>query len=142
MFVFGTRARLGGTIRSTGLSIGGHVGADHGRIQASGAQREAASMTTIWRFGPFLTWYPDPSDGLHVGLLAGLGVMAETSALGRAASLGFWAVESGYEWWISEQWSLGASMMVGGLGQEAPLEESRGRLSAEVYAVALTATYN
>jgi hypothetical protein len=37
---------------------------------------------------------------------------------------------------------MGACLMVGGVDQGAPLEDDRARVSAELCAVSLTATYN
>ncbi len=67
--------------------------------------------------GLLVDWYPDPSDGWHVGLTAGVGftsiknhaddsVMTGTSTAGN--------VFGGYDWAIGPQWSIGLALVAGG----------------------------
>lgn len=65
--------------------------------------------------GPFADWYFDPMSGFHAQLALGLATLSavqlDTSpiddepyhAVGAGIMLGI-----GYEWWVAEEWSLGA----------------------------------
>ena len=62
--------------------------------------------------GPFIDWYFNPRRGMHlqgalgVATVRGLGVadarVSDDVVLGAGVMLGF-----GYDWWISDQWSIG-----------------------------------
>jgi hypothetical protein len=65
--------------------------------------------------GPFVDWYPNPRRGFHVQAAVGVAGMGtafddfgdsdeDYSAGGAGVVLGI-----GHEWWIGDQWSLGAS---------------------------------
>jgi hypothetical protein len=113
---------IGGTLQK-GLVVGGGIyGADfpspsysQGSINANGG---AAVVSSI---GPFADWYVDPTNGFHVELGIGLGVVSAAQGTpttsngqtntfppkdesGNGISL-FAGV--GYEWWVADQLSLG-----------------------------------
>lgn len=62
--------------------------------------------------GPFVDWYPNPRQGLHLQGAVGLvtvrrgdfteGDIDDEIAIGAGVMLGF-----GHEWWVSDQWSFG-----------------------------------
>jgi len=66
---------------------------------------------TLLRTGPFIAFYPNPTRGFHVQAAALLAIQIESdvkgnpiepAAFGPAVSIGL-----GYEWFISDQFSLG-----------------------------------
>jgi hypothetical protein len=66
--------------------------------------------------GPFLDWYPNPKKGFHLQAALGLATLSsihiDTSAVNddnpyHAAGAGI-MLGAGYEWWIGEEWSMGA----------------------------------
>jgi hypothetical protein len=71
--------------------------------------------------GPFVDWYPNARRGLHFQGSAGFAVLAEPwkhrdsshepayVAIGGGATLGV-----GYDWFVSEQWSLGVMAHIAG----------------------------
>ncbi len=81
---------------------------------AAASSRADASFSAL---GLLVDWYPNPSDGWHVGLSAGFGftsvknraddsTMTGTSAAGN--------VFAGYDWAIGPAWSIGLSLVGGG----------------------------
>ena len=63
-------------------------------------------------FGPFVDWFPDPRGGAHVGAMIGVAAIGlsngnddndNESSTGWGGSL--WG---GYDFWVANQWSLGA----------------------------------
>jgi hypothetical protein len=114
---------MGGTIRE-GLVLGGGLYtakllSGHYRSDASSAgdpplelDPEARDLVML---GPFLDYYPRPSRGLH--FMAALGLAGMTATLGgrtdddddRYTAVGGGLVFGvGYEWWVGDEWSLGA----------------------------------
>ncbi len=69
--------------------------------------------------GATLTWFPQPNGGFHVG-----GTLAAARAWAKAPQPAFseylggaggaLALDAGYLWWISDQWSLGLSARLSG----------------------------
>lgn len=63
-------------------------------------------------FGPFVNWYPDPRQGMHLQGAVGVvtvrsgdltdGDIDDDTAIGAGLMIGF-----GYEWWVSREWSFG-----------------------------------
>jgi hypothetical protein len=61
--------------------------------------------------GPFVDYYFDPHEGLHLQVLAGLADVAENSTGPGASSTIVWgyggSIGFGNDWWIGPDWSLG-----------------------------------
>ena len=97
-----------------GLVIGGgSYGASIGKTRyiSDGieVEDEASAVSVI---GPFIDFYPDPEAGLHLQLAPGLGLISAVEGDFVAEDLGGlgfgFMAGVGYEFWISEQWSIGA----------------------------------
>jgi hypothetical protein len=58
-------------------------------------------------YGLLALWYPDPKRGLNVGVSFAFASAHENGPTGWFAG-----PQLGYEWWIGEQWSLGALLKV------------------------------
>lgn len=117
---------LGGTV-GKGLVVGGgiytarlltgHFRLDPGSPAAPPLELDP-ELRELLVLGPFVDWYPNPRRGLHLqaalgfaGLMSGDGNFRGDDdddddryrAYGGGIVLGI-----GYEWWIGEEWSLGA----------------------------------
>lgn len=149
---------LGGT-PTPGLILGGTLllqGIDEEEAvleREDGSEAELGSGLGFMMLGFTIDYYPDPHGGFHFGgTLGGAVAFAETpdnegnpfEYIGGAGSAA--SVMIGYDWWVSDQWSLGGMLRATGaslrgedrqLGIEAS-EES------EVGAIALmfTGTYH
>ncbi len=88
---------------------------------------ETADVIGLTLLGPFIDWYPDVSGGFHVyGLLALAGGSSRDTDWQRGGlAIGGGA---GYDWWISDEWSIGVlgKVVLAALGEET--ETSDGRL--------------
>jgi hypothetical protein len=115
---------MGGTI-ARGLVLGGgfytaKLLAGHFRLDDSSAVNPPGELEPELRdlvmVGPFLDWYPKPTRGLHFQAAVGLASLSSGSrgfddedddarydAVGGGLVLGV-----GYEWWIGDEWSIGA----------------------------------
>jgi hypothetical protein len=106
---------IGGTI-ARGLVLGGglQVGVFPGpKVSTAGYSGTASSdlKLNVTTLGPFVDYYFDAAQGLHLQGLIGIGTLSVSDSNGNrstdnpsglAASLGI-----GNEWWIGEQWSFG-----------------------------------
>ncbi len=86
----------------------------NGTSLAASSKADASSA----QMGLLLDWYPDLSDGWHVGLSGGLGftsiknhaddgTMTGTSAAG--------SIFGGYDWAIGPEWSIGLALVGSGV---------------------------
>jgi hypothetical protein len=67
--------------------------------------------------GLLVDWYPDPSEGWHVGISGGLGVIsvknhADDSTMSGTSTAG--SLFGGYDWSIGPGWSLGLALVGSG----------------------------
>jgi hypothetical protein len=106
---------FGGTV-GRGLVMGGFtsVAAVAGpKLSVNGKDVGSASSDVSLNFfmiGPYVNWYPDPTTGFH--LLGELAFAAANvsdgngnkSATPTGGAIGFGV---GYDWWVSDEWSLG-----------------------------------
>jgi hypothetical protein len=109
---------IGGAVRP-GLIFGGGVFASNllaSDRSVSGATPPAGvadGQVTFSLVGPFFDYYFDPAKGLHVEAAVGIanlrGLNVVTNTFDRdAITVGGGAVIGlGYEWWVSDQWSMG-----------------------------------
>jgi hypothetical protein len=110
--------KLGGTL-GRGFVLGGGIegGAfpsPQVKLSDGTAVTGTNSTVDVSMIGPFIDYYFDPSEGLHLQALVGYGVISVSSQnangtttsgsspAGLALSVGF-----GDEWWVGEQWSIG-----------------------------------
>jgi hypothetical protein len=114
------RIAVGGTV-GKGIAIGGSifgVGTSFGRSASNlGTVKGELDGAAF-----FMDWFPRPAGGWHVGGEVGLGVVG-ISASGRDSGIDVLASAfGGYDWWIDDQWSVGA-LLVGTLGSNASLTD-------------------
>jgi hypothetical protein len=104
---------IGGTV-SAGFVVGGGVLGqyvwDPDLEPMPGSGVGADNPFFIGLVGPFIDWFPVETGGTHFGVMPGLG----SSGLQRDNALGA-SVWGGYDFWISNQWSLGAELRATGM---------------------------
>ena len=97
-----------------GLAIGGAYfftqssGPD---AEIDGVSREIGANLNFGIIGLFVDGFPDPEGGFHVGGLFGLAAatISDDDGTIEGGDRGFGGgAFIGYDWWISDQWSLGA----------------------------------
>ena len=125
---------MGAHIFSPSVSVGGEDG-------------EGESDLIGLTVGPFVDYYPDPTGGLHYVALAGVATMEDgleaTSdlALGVGGALG-----AGYEWWVSDSWSVGAMARLQIMSTSTTIESVEGstdvRYTSVLPVVMITAAYH
>jgi len=102
---------LGGTIRGTGLVIGGSLSEAQVRgpiVSTLDTRFELLNSTfTALRLGAFARYYPDAHGGLSLGLGMGLMSLEMQSSGGQQLKGAYGALEGGYGFWLGQQWSLG-----------------------------------
>jgi len=120
---------VAGTIQASAISttfnggpfVGETVTSNGTSLTASPKADASASL-----LGVLVDWYPDPSDGWHVGLSAGLGATsvknhADDSTMTGTSAAG--SLFAGYDWSIGPSWSLGLALVASG-GTSATLKTS------------------
>jgi hypothetical protein len=108
---------IGGTLGSGFVLGGGLLGQDlvepdveleiagGGSSSASGvANDESLGVLVI---GPFVDWFFDETGGGHAGAMIGLGAIGLEGDDDSASSGIGGSLFGGYDFWISDQWSLG-----------------------------------
>jgi hypothetical protein len=99
----GEMLALGGT-PAPGLVVGGAAVSHLAPLTANGSRLLLSEAT----YGILLDWFPDPTDGWHVGGTIGLGFVGYGNARGYSPGASLLA---GYDFWIAPQWSLGAVLV-------------------------------
>lgn len=109
---------LGGTPAAGWVLGGGFVGQDIVEPTVKVEQSPSGEVVAhnqalgIGALGPFVDWYPDDRSGVHLGALAGLGVIGLTNENDESATgLGL-SLFGGYDFWVGEQWSIGPQARV------------------------------
>ena len=138
---FPTSLLLGGTVGP--VVIGGGFNFDYapspsGSVDGgTSVDLEDVTMTLIG-LGMFADIYPDPHGGLHFQPFVGWGGL-ETSYKGNSGGSDptglVLAIGGGYDWWVGDEWSIGAMARV----SYAPL--SLNDVSYTTVAPALLATF-
>jgi hypothetical protein len=151
-FGAGFEAGVGGMIFGH-LVVGGAIFMDSAfttRVKNTGQNPNPPKPYNMVTVGPMLDFYPDAKGGLHfeigVGFSGGSGVFPH-----QKSTLLDWGLAggAGYEWWVSEVWSLGVMARVhhstggtndsgGGIAIVGTFEDH----SRTAYALLLTATYD
>jgi hypothetical protein len=103
-----TTLLIGGT-PAPGLVVGGGIHWAGASGQFEGGHLDGYHVSGVALvIGPFLEWYPDPHNGWHVGMLAGIGgAQLSNTAVSLGSTGAAAALLGGYDWWIGPQWSLG-----------------------------------
>lgn len=110
---------IGGTPGGGVVVGGGFVGQDISdpKVEVDGEELDADLFDDddalgMVLLGPFVDWFPDPRGGAHVGAMIGVAAIGlsdggdeddNESSTGWGGSL--WG---GYDFWVANQWSLGA----------------------------------
>jgi hypothetical protein len=112
---------IGGTIARGLVLGGGFVGQDiqdpslslssNSTSEFSGRMTVSGSLG-VGALGPFLDWFPDDRGGLHFGTMAGLALLGVSDDEGKMSSGFAGALWGGHDFWIGDQWSLGAEARV------------------------------
>jgi hypothetical protein len=150
---------LGATVYE-GLVIGGGIfGADlpSPSYSASGITATGGSAL-VSSLGPFADWYFDPSSGFHA--LAGVGYAVIAASKGTPVSAGGATITipdrdqggsgislvagGGYEWWVSDQMSLGVLARVQYVTGSVKGDGAKDSTNVNVFipSLALAITYN
>jgi hypothetical protein len=78
--------------------------------------------------GPFVDWFPDPHGGAHVGAMvgiAGIGLSNGDDEDENQSSTGWGgSLWGGYDFWVANQWSLGAEGRLGYLSTHRDFDNS------------------
>jgi hypothetical protein len=88
-------------------------------VTSNGKSQTASSNAdaTAAQLGVLVDWYPDPLDGWHVGLSAGLGLTSVKNHVNDSTLSGAGAAGSlfgGYDWAIGPGWSFGVALVASG----------------------------
>lgn len=143
---------IGGTVGKGIVIGGGFVGQDisnpnvqtssdvlglNGNVAANGA-------LGVGVLGPFIDWFPDVTGGAHIGAMLGIGLIGlqdenNNPDTGPGGSL--WA---GYDFWIADQWSLGAEARAGVASARRHFSDINQDLrdSASTFELVFTALYH
>ena len=85
-------------------------------VTSSGSSRTASAKAdaTSAQIGVLVDWYPNLSEGWHIGLSGGLGAIsvqnhADDSTLTGSSAAG--SVFGGYDWAIGPEWSIGLALV-------------------------------
>lgn len=94
----------------------------------------------------FADWYPDPHCGWHLGGDLGVGALLVDAPSQDVGGVLAASVTGGYEWWYSDEWSFGATLVASGMTR-ATLRDSSGydsgyRLGAGSIGVLATFVYH
>ena len=79
----------------------------------AGGETDLGGPLNVIVLGASVDWFPNPNGGFHFGGLLGLVAAAAETPAGSAfenigGGGGALSVQVGYDWWIGDEWSLGA----------------------------------
>lgn len=143
---------VGGT-PAAGLVLGGAYLGDYAATQRDREQSADGDAGMSFAIvGPFIDFFPDPTSGFHVGGMLGPAATFthDDRYEERSAAVGFGgSVWVGYDFWISDNWSMGGMLRASGGRVETPdsrrLErelEDRDRLGVGSIALMVTALHH
>lgn len=127
-FATGFELLVGGTV-GEGVVIGGTLAITrvaNYETTIESVTAETADVIGFTLLGPFIDWYPDVWGGFHVfGVLALAGGSSQETDWKRGGLAIGGGV--GYDWWISDEWSIGllGKVVLAGLGEETETAEGR-----------------
>jgi hypothetical protein len=144
-------AMVGGT-PAPGIAVGGAYLANTAARTDYEDDRTKDAGLSYGMIGPFVDIYPNPKTGFHIGGAVGptVAVTFDDESNERSIAAGFGgAAWIGYDFWVSDQWSLGAMFRVQGARVETPnsreLDEdspNHDRLGLGSASLMLTALYH
>ncbi|MEO6601245.1 MAG: hypothetical protein ABIQ16_15305 [Polyangiaceae bacterium] len=106
------KLELGGTV-SDGLVVGGGIGAaqsDRPIVNTLGERFELSdAQLTLFSLEGFARYYPDPKQGLHLGLNLGFSSLEVSHSSGSQVRGPLVSLEVGHSFWLAHQWSVGIS---------------------------------
>jgi hypothetical protein len=115
-FAPGGMLELGGTLRGTGLVLGGALGyaqVENPIVRTLGQRFELrGGQLSAFNFGAFARYYPNPKQGFHLGLslsAVGLEMSGSSGDQLRGGGLG---LEAGHGIWLGRQFTLGVAARV------------------------------
>lgn len=125
---------IGGTV-ARGLVIGGGlVGQDisnpkvrlntTGNLIVSGSNVTTNGSLGVGALGPFIDWFPDERGGLHFGGMVGLALIGLDNGNGNTDTGIGGSLWTGYDFWISDQWSLGAEARAVGVSAKRQFSDN------------------
>jgi hypothetical protein len=123
----GPSLAIGGTL-TDGLVLAGVLDYRPLREHFHGGPRpEGRATAAFGEIGALLDYYPNPTDGWHVGAGVGVGLIAlGDSAVADSAGASFGGtLFGGYDFWIGPEWSLGMMAVFSG-ATSATLKDSNG----------------
>jgi hypothetical protein len=109
---------LGGTPMD-GLVLGGGISAfssEDPRVETGGSGKQLAGKASLTMIGPFVDVFFDPRGGLHAGALLGLSTFntepddPDSTIDEKPYNGAGVAAFTGYDAWISPNWSLGGTL--------------------------------
>lgn len=145
---FAIEFALGGTV-ADGLVIGGGLyaaGANTIKWKADNLDSDGVSGGTgsIGLLGVLADYYPNPKEGFHVQGALGIGTMSYEKHARSGIPLENWSgggggamLGVGYEFWVGQQWSIGALARVLMVSNTLRGEDTGVDFSAKGYAPSL-----
>jgi len=137
---------IGGT-PLPGLALGGALsalGIDNDRRKVDG-QTIAGDVTgNLGMLGFFADAFPDPEGGFHFGGALGVASSASEIKGGRKFQGGGLGLEAwgGYDFWVSEQWSLGGVARLMGSVTRETRDEAKFESSVGGFTLSFSALYH
>jgi len=117
-----TEIMIGGT-PAPGVTLGGAYLGNYAARRDPDAAGQPDSWMSLGIVGPFIDVFPNPRRGFHFGGAIGPAGTAsyDDNSEERAVAFGFggslWA---GYDFWVSDQWSIGAELRLSAARVETP----------------------
>lgn len=113
---------VGGSL-ADGVVLGGGLVIEHVvdpaiEVENVPVDDAGVGVGTFGLIGPFLDWYPSPAGGFHLQALLGAaridisddsGARSEHTPVGAGLAIG-----AGYDFWIADEWSVGALLRISG----------------------------
>ena len=142
---------IGGTIAQGFVLGGGFVGQDISnptvKVSSNTLPMSSGSLTAngslgVGALGPFVDWFPNDRKGLHFGAMVGFALLGLTNDSGKS-DFGFaGSLWGGHDFWVADQWSLGAEARVAAVSAKRDFSDLGGStndkaLSVEVLFTAL-----
>jgi hypothetical protein len=140
---------IGGTIARGFVLGGGFVGQDISNptvtVSSSTLPDLNGSLTAngslgVGAIGPFVDWFPNDRKGLHLGAMVGFAILGLTNDSGKS-DFGFGgSLWGGQDFWVGEQWSLGAEARVAAVSAKRDFSDLGGTVNDKALSLELLFT--